>query len=87
VADASLVVVVAVVAVVVVVLAATVLVVAGGALVEVWSGDGWCAVVASGVFVEFVRVNTSTRSSRGLDHITRWALRKEYRWLAMVLAG
>jgi hypothetical protein len=38
----------------------------------------WCAgAELAGVLVEFVSVKTSTSSSKGLDHITRWALRKE----------
>ena len=68
----------------VLVVGAGVLVVGAGALVvgaptvELRGVEWWLiAAILAGALVEFVRVKTSTSRSRGLDHITRWALRKE----------
>lgn len=54
-------------------------VVAGpGFAVVLLNDDGWRVEVRlAGAWAEFVSEKTSTRRSRGLDHITSWALRRE----------
>lgn len=49
--------------------------------------EGTDVVVVTGAFEALVSVNANTSSSRGLDHMTRCAARKEDRRETMVLAG